>query len=326
MKKKNLALCDLDSDYIMKFATYLMENTDLGVHIFTTPEGFFVDENDYDVTILGEEFKEIAGFRPKGNMGHIYFLCESSGYESEDYIYKYQSVDRILDEIDELKKTKVSAGASIKKSDEMSKLIGVYSPVNHELQLPFSMALGQVLRTKGKVLFIDLEEISIMPNLLGVDCERNLMDLLYEINTNQEINIENYVKGYMGFDYIAPFINPNDISEIDEDTWSRFFEMLTKSDYDIVVVLFGRMISGFAGLAEKLDRLYVLGKPGDYFKKGQEIFFDYLRRLSVESMVENVVLPMSAGNLTDGTYQLEELLQGNLGVFVKKLINANGKM
>ena len=325
MKNLEIALCDLDSNYVLKFANHLMMKVNVGVHIFTTPEGFFSDETDFDVAVMTEEFEEISGFRPKGMIGHKYFLTEDSANVTEDFIYKFQAVDKILDEITELREVTKSS-ISIKNSNEKSKLIGVYSPVNHELQLPFSMALGQAYRTGGKVLFVDLEEISIMPNLIGRNCERNLMDLLYLLNTNtedMENSLSEYVRSFMGFDYIEPFWNPNEISEIDEDTWDRFFEMLVKTDYDVVVVLFGRAINGFARYIERLNRLFVLGRPGDYFKKGQENFLDYLDRIQANISVENVILPMSAGNLSDGTYQLEELLQGNLGVFVRKLMNSN---
>lgn len=327
MKNLDIALCDLDSDYILKFANHVMKKTNVRVHIFTTPEGFFSDDTDFDVAILTEEFEEISGFRPKGMIERKYFLTEDLADVKEGVIYKFQAVDKILDEIQELKEiTKNSI--SIRNSNEKSKLIGVYSPVNHELQLPFSMALGQAYRTGGKVLFIDLEEISIMPNLIGRNCERNLMDLLYLLNTNTEDiekGLSDYVRSFMGFDYIDPFLNPNEISEIDEDTWDRFFEMLVNTDYDVVVVLFGRAINGFSRYIERLNRLFVLGRPGDYFKKGQDNFMDYLARIEAEVSVENVILPMSAGNLSDGTYQLEELLQGNLGVFVKKLLNVSRK-
>ena len=326
MKNLEVALCDLDSDYILKFANHLMTRANVGVHIFTTPEGFYVDETEFDVTILTEEFDEISGFRPNGKVGHKYVLTDDSARISDDYIYRFQAVDKILDEISELKEEKISIGKRI--SNGNSRLIGVYSPVAHELQLPFSMALGQAYRTGGKVLFIDLEEISIMPNLIGRNCERNLMDLLYLMNTNSDAgrNLSDYIHSFMGFDYIEPFFNPNEISEIDEETWNKFFDMLVKSDYDVVVVLFGRAINGFSKIIGRLNRLFVLGRPGDYFRKGQENFFEYLERIQADIIVENVILPMSAGNLCDGAYQLEELLQGNLGLFVRKLMNANEKM
>ena len=326
MTTLNIALCDLDSDYILRFANYLMTKINIGVHIFTTPEGFFSDETDFDVTLLTEEFQEIAGFRPKGTVGHKYILTEDSSKEEIDYIYKFQAVDNILDVIEELNEAnRRNVGRRV--SNGKSKLAGVYSPIDHELQLPFSMALGQSYRTEGKVLFLDLEEISIMPKLIGRNCERNLMDLLYLINTNEGTNVDlsEYVRSFMGFDYIEPFLNPNEISEIDENTWDMLFNMLEQTEYSVVVILFGRAINGFSKSIERLHKLIVLGRPGDYFKKGQEIFLDYLDRISLQVPVENIILPMSAGNLSDGTYQLEELLQGNLGVFVKKLMTENQK-
>lgn len=320
MKSLEIALCDLNSDYILKVAGQLMEKAQVVVHVFTTPEGFFSCENDFDVCVLTKEFEEISGFRPKGSSGHKYFICETES-EDLDCIYRYQSIDKILDAITELRE--VGQKSSTKKSNEISKFTGIYSPVCHELQLPFSMALGQSLRTKGKVLLLDLEEISIMGSLVGTTTERNVMDLLFEISTSQpSIDLSRYTRTFMGFDYIDPFLNPNEIGEIDEDTWLKLFELLAKSEYSQIVVLFGRAIDGFPKLLDFMNQLYVLGRPGDYFRKSQDLFLDYLERISSKVEVKCVSLPMSAGNLSDGTYQLEELLQGNLGMYVNKILRA----
>ncbi len=322
MKNLEIALCDSCTDYILKFASFLMERSKVGVHIFTTPESFYSDENDYDIAIMSEEFKEIMSFRPKGLLKEKYFLCENQELEQDNYIFKYQSVEKIFNRIPGLRDAK----ASIKKSNEKSNVTAIYSPVTHELQLPFAMALCQSYRTYGKVLFIDLEEISILTSLIGSNNSFNLMDLLYEINTNSNaFDLSKYVQSFMGFDYVEPFTNPNEISEIDEDTWRDFFNALLKENYDQIIVLFGRTINGFSKFIDSFNKLYVLGKPGDYFKRAQEQFFDYLERLETNVDIEEVILPMSAGNLSDGAYHIEELLQGNLGVFVKKMMNANGK-
>ncbi len=320
MKNVEIALCDSDEDYILRFASYLMSELEVGVHIFTTPESFFADDGDYDITIMTEEFDEIFAFRPNQNVGQRFILCESNNCDMENGIYKYQAVDCILDEIKPLRR-KCQNG---NKSFSAAKLIGVYSPVAHELQLPFAMALGQAFKANGSVLFLDLEEISIMPSLLGKHCEKNLMDLLYEIDT-AELDFEEYTNTFMGFDYIESFLNPTEISEIDEMTWERFFKLLAAAEYDVIVILFGRAINGFNKILSNLDRLYVLGKPGDYFKKSQDLFNDYLEKIGTSAHCEDVILPMSAKNLSDNSYQIEELLQGNLGMFAKKLINANGQ-
>lgn len=324
MNNLEVALCDLNDDYIVKFASYLMEHAPgVGIHIFTTTESYFADTGNYDLAIMTSDFKDVEAFKQSGGVKHKYFLYEEGPCELDDYIFKYQSMELILDSITEIKSLGGQKKASIKKSNEKSQIIGVYSPISHELQLPFAMALGQSFKDKGKVLFLDLEELSILPELIGGYDERNLMDLLYEINTTTEkIDLSEYARSFMGFDYIEPFLNPNEINEIDADTWNRFFDKIEKADYDVVVVLFGRAINGFSDYLSRLQKLYVLGKPGDYFKKGQESFLRYLDRINIETNVENVMLPMSAGNLSEGAYCIEELLQGNLGMFVRKLINS----
>ena len=102
MKSLEIALCDLNSDYILKVAGQLMEKAQVVVDVFTTPEGFFSCENDFDVCVLTKEFEEISGFRPKGSSGHKYFICETES-EDLDCIYRYQSIDKILDAIMELR-------------------------------------------------------------------------------------------------------------------------------------------------------------------------------------------------------------------------------
>jgi len=322
-KKMELALCDSCEDYIVKFASYLMDSMDVSIHIFTSQETFFADTNSFDLGILSEDFKEVADFKSEGEVKRKYFLSEDPEESSENSIYKYQSIDHILDEIEELK-SQVKNLASIKKSNVKSNMIGVYSPVNHEMQLPFSMALSLGFKDLGKVLFLDLEEISVMPNLIGRTCERNLLDLLFDVNTNPgKFNINDYVGHFMGFDYINPFSNPSDICEIDSDSWKIFFDQIQRADYQNIVVLFGSAINGFLSFIERLDMLYVLGKSGNYFDKSQKLFYDYIERVDATVECQNVILPMSAANLTDGGYQIEELLQGNLGVFIKKLISTN---
>ena len=324
MKNLEVALCDSCEEYILRLASFLMDKIDAGIHIFTTTESFYSDEESYDIAIMAEEFKELSEFRPKGQVNHKYFLSETRENPEPNFIYKYQSATDILDEIKEFR---TNLGASI-KSNKKSKMVGIYSPVAHELQVPFAMALSQVYKTNGSVLFIDLEEISILPKFIGKSCERNILDLLFEIDTNlkEKLDLNQYIKSFMGIDYVEPFQNPNEIAEIQEETWIKLFKMLSNVDYSTVVILFGRTINGFNKYLENLDKLYVLGKPGDYFKKGQEIFLDYLERVGTGIESENVILPMSAGNLSGGKYQFEELLQGNLGTFARKLVSEKGQV
>ena len=62
MNDLEIALCDLNEDYILRFASYLMSELNVGIHIFTTTESFFSYDGSYDVTIMTEEFEEISDF------------------------------------------------------------------------------------------------------------------------------------------------------------------------------------------------------------------------------------------------------------------------
>ena len=52
MRNLEVALCDCCEDYILKFASYLMSNVDASIHIFTTTESFFSDEDADDIVFL----------------------------------------------------------------------------------------------------------------------------------------------------------------------------------------------------------------------------------------------------------------------------------
>ena len=323
MKKKELALCDLDAGYITMFASFLMEHylKEINIHIFTTCESFFEDRSDFDVGIMSQEFEDILYFKKEGKINKKYFLCEDVESASENHIYKYQAIDRLVSSIKEIDALGLENTGANETSENKAKVIGVYSPVSHELQLPFSMALSESIRDGGRVLFLDLEELSIMPGLIGNDRGKNLMDLIYEISTNAEtVELQEYIHQFMGMDYIEPFYNPDEISEVDEETWLKLLDKLRSLQYDNIVILFGRAICGFSKIIDSLEQLYVLGKPGDYYQKGQEAFMEFLTRAGKSVSAKSVLLPMSAGNLTEGTYCIEELLRGNLGIFVKKLL------
>lgn len=319
MKKIDLALCDQDTRYITAFASYLLEHyVGVEIHIFTTPESFFADSKDFNLAIMTEDFVEVSSFKQSGSIAKKYVLTETENDELENHIIKYQSMECILSAIPEISLIGNKVVSSVTKSNN-SNIVGVYSPICHELQLPFSMALGQSLKDKGSVLFLDFEELSIMPELIGTESDRNLSDLLYEVSTDyNKLKIEEYIHQFMGFDYINPFSSPDEICLIDEETWKKFFERVERLGYDNVVVLFGRTVNGFSELISKLDTLYVLGKPGDYFRRGQEAFMKYVKNIAADVNTREVFLPMSAANLTEGTYCIEELLQGNLGLFVKR--------
>lgn len=325
LKTKEIVLCDTDAYYATNFASYLMERiSDLSIHIYTTTESYFSDTREYDVGLLTAPFVEMDSFRKRAGVKKKFLLCDGS--EDEDLKYlecidKYSSMDEIMSKV--IKASDDKSHLIEMNLNECSSIVGVYSPISHELQLPFSMALCRSYSSSGRVLFVDLEEISIMNSLTGQTCDKNMLDLLYMLSSDStdEVDLNGYINEFMGFEYIPSFVGPDEINEISKLAWQKFFNSIIRMGYEKIVVLFGRAIDGFGEIVQSLEQLIILSKSGDFYKKSTQAFINYLETMDIDSNKTVVDLPMSAGNLIDGGYCIEELLMGNLGAFAGRLIS-----
>ncbi len=320
----SIVVCDSDTEYVHAFAAYLMEQIPgITVSAFTSEEAFLKSDQTFQVGILNSDFLRVLEFGGRDLVEEKLYLCDeniATEYEHLPMVYKYQSME-IVEEMLKRMLRKDLDGWCGRRTDVKTNLIGIYSPISHELSLPFGLSLCQIMRERGSVLFLDIEELSIMNMLIHQKNEKSLMDLLYlVVQKNQSLLMSEYINSFMGIDYISPFANPEELNEISRDAWSGLMELILSAGYDSVVILFGRTVQGFRQMISMCSELIVLGKPGDYYSKSQKCFIDYAEQNFEGTRIESISLPMSAGNLVDGTYMMEELIQGNLGMFVRKMI------
>ena len=310
-----MVLGDEDEAFVTLFADYLMNNVEgVEIHIYTNTNSYLNDERHYDLGIFSKTFIAVNEFSGKSKIGHVIYLYEKleEEYQYLTCIYKYQSIDTIIDRIEEFK---LASNEVIQKKN--TTCVGILSPMNHELSLPFALSLAKIISETKKTLFVDIEEFSIMPELMEEKSDRNIADVLFELNQGVlKCDFGKYINSYHGIEYIAPFIDPNEINDIDEETWIMFFDAISNLGYETIVVYFGCVINGFNTIYKDMDKI-ILSKPGDYYSKFENKYALYSRREFLEE--PNIIrLPMSAGNLMDGTYCLDELLCGNLGRFVRE--------
>lgn len=325
MKKEMIVVCDEDEAYVEAFTSYLLGKLgDITICSFTDKEEFLRDDNTYSLGILSREFLEVAEFACKSNIAEKMYLCDETTvpeYEHLPMVYKYQSMDIVVEML-RRRRSKKNRGGFAGGGRAGGKMIGIFSPISHELQLPFALAVSQICQEQGSVLFLDLEEFSVLPDFLGKGDESgqaaSLLDILYLLEGQGEVKLTNYTRQYMGIDYLLPFSDPEEISSIRPEQWQSLLAAASASEYDVIVVLLGRVIQGFAELSGLFDELVVLNKPGDYYQKSQKSFMRYASGASGGKHLLPMQLPMSAGSLVDGTYGLEELIQGNLGVYVRR--------
>ena len=323
MGQFGILVCDEDESYVRSLCRFLAWTKDeIRVSAYTDISEFLNADGEYELGLLSSSF--IAAYereRPDVRLKKVLYLCEEMGDDDGDRerLYKFQSMDCFMDKI----------YAAIRQDDVMKMLsgmtvergssIGVFSPIWHDLRLPFSMALTKAKNTDGKALFVDLETISILPELLGREVDQDLLDLLYLLETEDESSfaLEEFVFYFEGIALLPPMRNPGRIGEVTRRQWEKLFSTAEKNGYQLVILM-DQMLQGFEEIVAGMHKLILLGRPGDYYQKSQSKCKNYLSGIENPPPIQEVLLPMSASNLTDGTYEFGQLLEGNLGNFVKR--------
>ncbi len=319
----NILVCDEDSSYVKSLCRFLAwTKEEIRISGYTDLDEFLNSDGEYDLGILGRTFlNEYEKMMPDVKLKRILYLCEDENDDSQqaESIYKYQSMDTFLDRIySAIRQDDVMRMLSGMKVDKGSST-GIFSPIWHDLRLPFSVAVTKAKNKDGKALFVDLETISILPELLGRNMENDLMDLLYlmESEGEPEFVLEEYIYYFEGIALLPPMRNPGRISEVTKAQWERLFVTAEKSGYQLVVLM-DQMLQGFEDIVCRMKELVLLGRPEDYYRKSQEKCMRYLSMIGDPPNLHEVILPMSAANLADGTYEFGQLLEGNLGSFVSR--------
>ena len=110
---------------------------------------------------------------------------------------------------------------------------------------------------------------------------------------------------------------PGRIGEVTRRQWEKLFSTAEKNGYRLVILM-DQMLQGFEELVRGMQELILLGRPEDYYRKSQTKCKHYLDGIENPPKIQEVLLPMSASGLSDGTYEFGQLLEGNLGSFVRR--------
>jgi len=206
LHKLDVAFCDTNETYGERFAAYLMEHKakEFTVHLFPEPELFLqkIKNEKFDLVLLGSGFSEFGEQAVLSGMTVLILseniperLSEDNSYLQSGrkltVIFKYQPMEAILHEMMVVTGGKKAGKESF--TDRLTKLeiIGVYSPIGHEMQMPFSMVLSSVLAKQRRILYINLMQNTGFLQLFDSQAE-------YDIRKAEAIR---YVKA-LGLDFI----------------------------------------------------------------------------------------------------------------------------
>lgn len=341
MRKLEVAVCDVCEGYLERFVAYLVEHKseEMAVQAFSTPELFLktIRERKFDAAILG------SGFEMAAESVRAYFPCmvltnimpeqtaEELTYTAKDTelkteVFRYQPMETIVHELQILtgaKQVCPAAGTALQPGMEV---IGVCSPIRHEMQMPFSVVTASLLAEKQKVLYVNLMECSGFLEVFGLEGDYDMGDIIIRLR-NQRLVPETFLRSVYeteGIYYIPPFSNPENLHELTLEDYLLFLEFLeTKTDFEVVVIDFGEGLAQMAQMLERCGSVYCLVKAGFFYECQEKQFLEYLERVSAEELTERITrveLPFSAKHIRGGNSVSKQLLWSEFGDYVRNYL------
>ncbi len=335
MDKLTVAFCDADELYRSRFVAYLMEHKakEMAIYAFEKPELFLetVQKQNFDILVAGngcapmEEELQEAG---------VPMLClteereeriaagDASGVRT---LFKYQPADIILHEIQVL--AGGGRGDFLEGVPSDLEVIGVYSPVNHEMQVPFSVLSAAILSENRRVLYVNYMQFSGFLKTFGFFGEHDMGDVALRLRKGK-LTAEDFLRSVYDterFSFIPPFLNPEQLEEVTEEDFLALLEFVKKeTGYETVIIDFGAGVRSLAQMLGICSSIYCILKTGYFYQEQANEFFCYLDKKEHGTLLEKlhrVELPFSAKGIRGGGSVLEQLLWSEFGDYVRNYLS-----
>lgn len=345
MCKLVVAVCDSDEVYLNRFVTYLVEHKaqEFTVHGFSIPDVFLevLEQKIFDVVLLGHGFQQ-AGENVMRQKSAVLLLKDTmperlseSGYQEEgerEYIevFRYQSIKAILHEMQVLTGRKGKSTPYEKALASGMEVIGVYSPIKHEMQVPFSIVFSALLAEKRKVLYINLMKYTGLQELLLMPGAYDIGDIVLRLR-NHRLLPETFLRGVYEMEriyYIPPFVNPENLHEFTIEDYQAFLGFLDDcTDFKTVVIDFGEGLAHLGRMLESCTSIFCPVKSGFFYECQKNEFLQYLEKTGesdVAGRLHLAELPFSAKKLRSSKDTLKQLLWSEFGDYVRDYLGVGG--
>lgn len=347
MNKLVVAVCDMNDSYRDRFVTYLVDhkNKEITVHAFSAAEHFLAElgRRKFNIVLLGSGFEQLESVLREQKQPAVILrdMAPKKAAEGADCvedrdsdslsIFKFQSMESILHEMRVIADGTGSSPVQLLREERRRmEVVGVYSPVRHEMQLPFSMVLSSLLSEKGDVLYLNLMEHSGFLDIFGRTGEKDLGEVLGKLR-NGRLEPEHFKRSVYGiekFCYIPPFFNPEDLHEFSLNDLLALLEFMDKNTaFGAIVIDFGAGLEQFSKMLEVCSSIYCPIKSGYFFQCQVHRFLEYLEQMSDQDLKERLHLldiPYSAKRIRAGGDILNQLIWSEFGDYVRNYITGAG--
>lgn len=297
MVSKNLVICDSEEGYAQALAMYFMRKKELAaeVQVCSTVTQVMELEKTKKIHLLflaGEYAKEAKG---KLQVEKIFLLTTGTEEaDGENQVYKYQSGEKIVEDMIRICGLEASENESIYKGGRKQggKIIGIFSPVHRIGKTTYGLKLGEEMAATENVLYLNLE---IYGGIGGhfEEGEQTLADVLYyarQEKGNLGLLLTTVVKHRKNLDYIVPMPVAEDVKSVKAEEWLMLIRrILEQSIYDVIILDLDEGISGVYELLRACTKIYLLYTQDLYGQAKLRQFENEVNLLGYEDILRKLV-------------------------------------
>lgn len=327
MKKKIMALCDSEKDYLESMTDYLKgrDGFPYELHTYSRPEKLveFGKKEKIEMLLVSEsDFTYEVEALDTGNT----LLLNESGTvcgEKVHNINKYQEAEAVWKEILKYYADSLSGEGKQMKSKERAQIIGLYSPVRRCLQTSFALTLGQALSEKKKVLYISFEHYAGWNQLLDRNVRGDLAALLYFAKESEEkfvCRLRTMTLKIGRLCYIPPVYAGQNLIYIKAGEWQELIGRIAElGDYDYLILDLSESIQGTFELLRMCDRIYTIVREDEQARSKLAQYEELLQNYEYGDVLEKTrkqILPRFS-RLPE---RIEQYTGGELAEYIRRLI------
>ncbi|MBP5198195.1 MAG: hypothetical protein J6033_03980 [Lachnospiraceae bacterium] len=285
--KNVIALCDKDAEYRELLATYLIQRSLPGFEVrqFGDPSEMGESFDDSStVFVFGENVFE-ENMDMDDYKGPIAILNESGIVRGDNLrnINKFQPAEVVRREILELFEGCENVGKNLVDRKRRTSFVGIYSPVRRCFQTTFALALSRQLSMDHRTLYLNLEHFAGISEMLPDMQVRDLGDLLYFLNADEEkfrLRLSTITKRVGELDIVPPMKAGQNLLGVMNEEW---IEMMKKIDglnqYEFVVMDLSDCVRGLFEVLRRCDAVYTLTRD-DNVSKSKLLQYEQVLSLS----------------------------------------------
>lgn len=261
-----LLLCDTEEEYAELFGEYLRIQRDIPwkIRIYTDVGELLEKEKKSGAAMLVASetayCEEMKALHPR----QVVILNESGlvRWDKVRNINKYQQANRVLRELLEIYMEIAEVQLPRLQKDCGTKFIGMYSPVRRCLQTSFALTMSQLLAENKPTLYLNFEHYVGVTELLPERQTRDLADLLYFLNAEEErfrLRIQTMIQHKGNLHYIPPMKVGQNLLTVTAGEWLGLLQRIGElGEYEYVVLDLSENLQGLFDILRMCTRVFTL--------------------------------------------------------------------